>query len=74
MRMSGETMVSTASADDANISVLLLWVSAWHIASSAMLRSDRGGMRVGVGRRFLSLDRSIHWARTLVARPGVPSK
>ena len=49
MRMSGDTMVSTASADDANISVLLLCVSAWHIASNAMLRIDRGGMRVGVG-------------------------
>ena len=32
MRMSGGTMVSTASAEEANISVLLLWVSAWHIA------------------------------------------
>ena len=44
MRMSGETMVSTASAEEANISVLLLWVSAWQIASSAMLRSERRGM------------------------------
>ena len=45
MRMSGETMVSTASADEANINVLLLCVSAWHIASKAMLRIDRRGMR-----------------------------
>ena len=44
MRMSGETMVSTASAEEANISVLLLWVNAWHIASSAMLRMARRGM------------------------------
>ena len=29
MRMSGGTMVSTASAEEANISVLLPWVSAW---------------------------------------------
>ncbi len=49
IRMSGETMVRTASADEANIKVLLLCVRAWHIASNAMLRSDRGGMRVGVG-------------------------
>ena len=44
IRMSGDTMVSTASAEEANIRVLLLWVSAWQIASSAMLRSARGGM------------------------------
>ena len=43
MRMSGDTMVSTASADEANIRVLLLWVSAWQIASSAMLRIARRG-------------------------------
>ena len=28
MRMSGDTMVNTASADEANISVLLPWVRA----------------------------------------------
>jgi hypothetical protein len=44
MRMSGETMVSTASAEEANISVLLLCVSAWHVARSPMLRSERRGM------------------------------
>jgi hypothetical protein len=46
IRMSGGTMVSTASADEANISVLQLWVSAWQIASRAMLRSARRGMPV----------------------------
>jgi hypothetical protein len=45
MRISGETIVSTASAEDANISVLLLCVSAWQIASRAMFRIDRRGMR-----------------------------
>ena len=40
----GATMVSTASAEDANISVLLLWVNAWQIASSVMLRIARRGM------------------------------
>jgi len=43
MRRSGDTMVSTASADEANIKVLLLCVSAWQIASSVMLRNARGG-------------------------------
>ena len=74
MRMSGDTMVSTASADEANISVLLLWVSAWQIASSAMLRIARRGMPAGRRRRFLHLDRAIHWARTLVARPPCPKR
>ena len=44
MRMSSDTMVSTASADEAFIRVLLLWVSAWQIASSAMLRLARRGI------------------------------
>src|SRR3984893_15034773 len=37
MRMSGDTMVSTANADEANNRVLLLWVSAWQIARSAVV-------------------------------------
>ena len=74
MRMSGETMVSTASAEEANISVLLLCVSAWQIASSAMLRSARRGTAAGRRRRFLDLYRAIHWARTLVARLPCPKR
>jgi hypothetical protein len=45
MRRSGDTMVSTASADEANISVLQLWVSAWQMPSRAMLRNARRGHR-----------------------------
>jgi len=45
MRMSGETIVRTASAEEANMSVLLLCVSAWQIPSKTMLRIDRRGMR-----------------------------
>ena len=56
MRMSGGMMVSTASADEANISVLLLWVSAWQIASKPMLRSERRGMP---WRRWPALPRPL---------------
>ena len=75
MRMSGETMVSTASAEEANIRVLLLCVSAWQIASSAMLRmcAPRHAA-AGRCRRFLHLDRAIHWARTLVVRLPPPKR
>ena len=75
MRMSGETMVSTASAEEANIRVLLLWVSAWQIAEQRDVahRASRHGA-AGRCRRFLHLDRTIHWARTLVARLPCPKQ
>ena len=70
MRISGGTIVSTASADEANISVLLLCVSAWQKPSSPMLRSARRGMPDRLRLRFLDLDCSIHWARNIVAEVG----
>ena len=43
MRRSAGTIVSTAKADEANISVLLPWVSAGHTASRPMFRNERRG-------------------------------
>ena len=65
MRRSDGTMVSTASADEANIRVLLLCVSAWQIASKPMLRSERRGMpsdaAAGVSSTFIepSIGRAL---------------
>ena len=57
MRMSAGMMVSTASAEEANISVLLPWVSAWQNPSRPILRSARRGMPVetlaGVSSTFI---------------------
>ena len=66
MRWSGPMIVSTASADEANIRVLPLWVSAWHIASNAMLRAARRGMPaaiVGVASILTepSIGRAPYW-------------
>ena len=55
-------MVSTASAEEANISVLLLCVSAWHSASRAMLRIERRGRLGGAdaaGRSAIVSEPSI---------------